>query len=143
MKFKTLSGREVNIAVTKYNIDWERKVSKPQKAVKDFLFPWWRQDHVLEEFMIPGSRMRIDLLNLSSRVAVEVSPDSSHKFNKFFHKDRVGGFLASVKRDLKKEEWILANDFKLISVYSTDNLDEIFLEIGIQNTQGPPSEDSD
>lgn len=141
MKFKKLnSSFEVNVNTAKYSIDWSAAVSRPQKKVKDFLHSFWRYDNVLEEFVIPGSKLRIDLLNLTkiedyNGVAVEISPQSSHSFNSFFHKDRVGGFLASVKRDLGKMEWIQANGFLYISLDDADlkNLTvEMFLEKGLQ-----------
>lgn len=114
MKFyKNKSNVEVNVALTKYLIDWERKVSKPQKKVKDFLYPFWKHERVLEEFRIPGSgKLRVDLMKLSGqKVVIEVSPESSHSFNKFFHGSRESGFLASMKRDFEKQEWAEKNGF--------------------------------
>jgi hypothetical protein len=120
MKFKKLnSAREVNVNVSKYLIDWDHAVSKPQKAVKDFLYPFWKGHIVLEEFRIPGSLLRIDLLNLTRRIAIEVSPSSSHSFNKFFHKDRFR-FGRAVGRDLQKRPWCEQNDIQLIEIFDTD-----------------------
>jgi hypothetical protein len=118
MKFKKLNSNvEIDVNISKYSVDWERKVSKPQKAVKDFLFPHWKLDRVLEEFMIPGSRLRIDLMNISQRIAVEISPDSTHKdFNPFMHKNRISGFLGVKKRDMSKYDWITDNGFKYVLI---------------------------
>lgn len=136
MKFKKLNSQyEVNVNTAKYKLDWEGKfVSKPQTQVKDFLFPFWRHDTVLGEFVIPGSRLRIDFLNLTAKVVIEVSPESSHSFNPFFHKSRAGGFLASVKRDGDKEVWARQNGFQFIIVgqKELDNLTkETFAELGL------------
>ncbi len=122
MKFKKLgSNREVNVNTSNYTLNWEGKfVSGPQTEVKDFLFPYWKYDCVLGEFLIPGSRLRVDFLNLTKKIAVEVSPKSSHGFNKFFHKERVGGFLASVKRDEDKAHWIENSGFYLIELRDED-----------------------
>lgn len=49
-----------------------------------------------------------------------ISPSSSHSFNPFFHKSRAGGFLASLKRDQGKEEWILENGFQYICLGDED-----------------------
>lgn len=118
MKFKKLNSNvEIDVNISNYSIDWDKKVSKPQKMVKDFLFPHWKLDRVLEEFMIPGSRLRIDLINMSSKIAVEVSPDSTHKnFNPFMHKNRITGFLGGLKRDSSKYDWIIANGFKYVLI---------------------------
>ena len=122
MKFKKInSGREVNVNVSKYLIDWEgREISGPQTKVRDFLRPFWKFKTVLSEFVIPGSKQRIDFLNLSDMVAVECSPSSSHSFNSFFHKNREGGFLAALKRDQGKEEWLEENGFVLVTLVDED-----------------------
>ena len=140
MKFKKLnSSFEVNVNTAKYAIDWAKAVSKPQQAAKNFLHPYWKYDNVLEEFLIPGSKLRIDLLNLTkiedySGVAIEISPESSHSFNPFFHKSRVSRFLASVKRDLGKMEWVKENGFLYVCLNEADlkNLSvEMFLSKGL------------
>ena len=129
LKFK--SQKETNINVGKYLVDWDKIVSKPQKNTKDFLFPFWRYDVVLEEFMIPGSRLRVDLINCSKRIAVEVSPDSTHKnFNKFMHKSRASGYLKTFKSDLDKEQWLLDNGFAYVKLTDKElkNLDKNEIE---------------
>ena len=136
MKFKKLnSTREVNVNTSKYLLDWEGKfVSGPQTKVKDFLYPFWLYDTVLGEFLIPGLKLRIDFLNLTAKVVVEVSPESSNNFNPFFHKTRVGGFLASVKRDGDKAAWAEQNGFTFITLgqKELDNLTkETFAELGV------------
>ena len=122
MKFKKLkTGKEVNISVDKYYINWDKQISKPQKAVKDFVYPLWKYDNVLEEFVIPGSRLRIDILNLSKKIAIEVSPDSTHKnFNKFMHGSRATGYLNTFKRDSEKIKWIEENGFDFIEITDTE-----------------------
>lgn len=119
MKVLGLNGRTFKITPSDYTVDWDRKVSAPQKAVKDFLRPFWERHVVTEECAIKtgrGSRsMRIDLMNWTRRIAVEVSPSSSHSFNQFFHKTRVG-FGAAMKRDLDKEEWCGLNRFTYVLI---------------------------
>ncbi len=114
MKVRGLNGREYNLNLARSRIDWDRKVSGPQKAVKDFLRPYWNRIGVVatEETVLPGCgrALRMDLINWNRRIAIEVSPQSSHSFNQFFHKSRVG-FSAAVKRDLDKELWCKANGF--------------------------------
>ncbi len=115
MKVLGLNGRWYPLDLKRSRINWDRKVSAPQKAVKDFLRPYWdiKGIVVTEETVLPGCgrALRMDLINWNRRIAIEVSPQSSHSFNQFFHKSRVG-FSAAVKRDLDKERWAKANEFK-------------------------------
>lgn len=121
MKFKKLnSDKEININISKYLIDWKRKVSGPQKLVKDCLYPYWKTHVVLEEFVIPGSLHRLDLFNITNHIIVEVSPSETHtKFNKFFHGSRAG-FINVMRRDENKRKWAEDNHFALVEVYSDD-----------------------
>lgn len=121
MKFSKLNSPKVfaNVAIAKYLTDWDRSVSKPQKRVKDFLRPYWAACIVLEEFRIPGSLLRVDLMNVSRKIAVEVSPDSTHSFNKFFHKNRPTFGLA-VGRELQKSEWLEREGYQVIHIFEAD-----------------------
>ena len=137
MKFSKLNhpNTQVNVNLIKYAINWTEGGSKPHLKVKQFLEPYWRFSQVLEEFLIPGSKLRIDILNVSQKIAIEISPSSSHSFNPFFHKSRAGGFLASLKRDQGKEEWILENGFQYICLGDEDLKDltiSRFSDIGIE-----------
>jgi hypothetical protein len=135
MKFKKLnSEKEININISKYLIkDWKnlKKVSNPEKKVLNFLYPYWKSHVVLKEFLIPGSLLRIDILNLTLKTAIEVSPEATHtKFNKFMHGSRIG-YLNTIKRDDDKMNWIENNGFKYICLEDEDleNLSEkLFLE---------------
>lgn len=122
MKFTKLNNPNLTTSVvtTKYLVDWERKVSKPQLLVKQFLKPYWENCCVLEEMLIPGSKLRADLINLTSMVFLEVSPDSTHlKFNPFMHRSRAG-YLGTVKRDNAKKQWAKENNFLYIELNDVD-----------------------
>ena len=123
MKIKNIYGKDANVNIAAYTIDWDKKVSKPQKIVKDIIRPIWAGDLVCEEFRIPSSKLRIDLINFTLGVVVEVSPKSSHSFSVFFHKNR-SNFLSSRKRDIKKEEWSLSNGFIYIELIDKDLADQ-------------------
>lgn len=133
MKFFKLNSKiQVSVSVEKYRLDWDnpRHVSKPQTAVVDFLRPYWKAHVVLFEFRIPGGLTRLDLVNLQRRIAIEVSPSSSHSWNAFFHKDR-NKFRRAVARDLSKIDWCAQNGFTLIELGDEDLADltaEMFLE---------------
>ena len=123
MVFKDLKGRERDISIKRYLINWERVVSRPQKAVKDFLRPYWEHGIVLEECPVFGSRMRIDLLRMDTcpPIVVEVSPESSHSFNAFFHGNSRNRFGRACKNDLDKERWAREiNGFDYVELKETD-----------------------
>lgn len=131
MKLPKLNSRSlVSVNLVEYVIDWDRVISRPQKATSDFLRPFWCADLVLSELRIPGSLLRIDLVNVTRKIAVEISPDALHKdFNPFLHKNRAG-FLKKLKSDVKKNEWIESVGWQLIELNDKDikNLSkELFL----------------
>ncbi len=122
MVFKTIRGREKDISIKRYLIDWDpvREVSKPQAATKAFLRTYWEHDIVLEEAPLVGSRSRIDLLNVNKAVMVEVSPESSHSYNAFFHRGSLNRFKDALKRDLAKDDYARVNGFTLVTLTDTD-----------------------
>lgn len=128
------SSRLYTLKISDYLIDWRREVSKPQARVKQFLYPYWKTHVVVEELRIPGSRLRVDIINLTRRIAVEVSPSSSHSFNRHFHKNRIT-FGRAVQRDLDKQAWCEKNNFQYIEL-NDDDLDNLskkmFAERGIE-----------
>ncbi len=116
MKITDLLGREKSISLTKYLIDWDSdSLSKVQKATKIFLKNFWVNDLVTEEFTIPGSRLSCDFLNWSKLISIEVDGRFHDSFSKFHHKNRLG-FLASSKRDMKKDQWLEANGFLCVRI---------------------------
>lgn len=120
MKLIGVNGKSYNVNIREYLIDWDRVVSKPQKNVKDFLYPFWKSSIVLEEWLLAGTRLRADIVSITKKVCIEVSPKRSHgTFNKFFHKTR-GGYLNSLKRDGIKEKWMEINGFTLVTIFDED-----------------------
>jgi hypothetical protein len=116
MNWFDLKGRIHRVNPSNYAVDWEKIISAPQKAVKDFLYPYWKNDLVLEEARIPSSLYRIDLVNVSKNIMIEVSPVSSHsKYNPFFH-GSLAGYRAAIKRDLEKARWAALNGLKYIEI---------------------------
>lgn len=122
MIFKKLNSlKEINVNINKYRIDWEgSSASKIQTAVKLFLKRFWSSHIVLEEFRIPGSLLRCDILNVTKRIAIEVSPSQHYEFNKFFHNNSNANFLQHIKRDMAKINWLESNDFDVIELNEED-----------------------
>ena len=116
MRLYSTSGRLVNKNVSKYLIDWKKKSrSKIQFKIKQFLKEYWQNHIVYEEFPVYGTRLKVDILNATKRIAVEVNGNQHTSFNKFFHKTRIN-YLRSIQRDHKKLEWLKTNDFELIEI---------------------------
>jgi hypothetical protein len=118
-----IKGRQRKVYPSKYKIDWNSKrASEPQFRTKQFLKEFWLGDTVCEEFIIPGTRLRIDLINFSKMLAIEVSGQQHESFSKFFHKTRIG-FIKSIKRDFQKIKWLESNNITLIELYDYETLD--------------------
>lgn len=70
---------------------------------------------------MPGSLFRIDILNISDKIAIEYSPDSTHfEFSPFFHGTRPSGYLKRIKSDLLKIEELERNGFQVIEINEED-----------------------
>tara|TARA_B100000676_G_scaffold77217_1_gene76772 strand:- start:2301 stop:2681 length:381 start_codon:yes stop_codon:yes gene_type:complete len=117
--------------VSKYLIDWEKKSkSKLQFNVKQFLKGYWQNHIVYEEFPVYGTRLKVDFINMTKKMAVEVHGPQHESFNKFFHGNSRAKYLASIKRDAQKAEWLEKNNFIFIEIYDKDidNLSRQFIE---------------
>jgi len=116
MRLYSTSGRLVNKNVNKYLIKWSKKSrSKIQFKIKQFLKEYWKNHIVYEEFPVYGTRLKVDILNATKKIAVEVNGSQHTSFNKFFHKTRIN-YLRSLQRDHKKLEWLKLNDFEVIEI---------------------------
>ena len=128
MRLYNIRGRLRFKNVSKKLISWNKKSrSKLQKKVKDFLKPYWKNHVCYEEFPVYGTRMSVDLLNATRKIAIEVNGEQHEKYNKFFHKNRLNYFY-SIKRDFNKRKWLERNGYNLIEINynEVDNLSESF-----------------
>ena len=122
MRLFNIYGRLERRNVNKYLIKWDSPSrSKIQLKVKQFLKKYWRSSIVYEEFPVYGSRMKVDILNATSKIAVEVNGAQHSNYNKFFHANSRINYLNSIKRDFKKLEWLEQNNYNLVEI----NYDEI------------------
>jgi hypothetical protein len=117
LKLYNLTGRLVSKNVTKYLVDWDKPCrSKIQFEVKQFLKPFWQYQIVYEEFPVYGSRMSVDILNFTKKIAIEVNGPQHRKFNAFFHNNSKAKYLESIKRDWAKTEWLEKNKIVLVEI---------------------------
>lgn len=121
MRLYNIRGKLVNKNVSRQLIKWDGKSgSIIQFRVKQFLKQYWRGHVVYEEFPVYGSLLRVDILNASYRIAIEVQGEQHTKFH-YFHGGQPMNYLEGIKRDVKKQEWLEKNNFKLVEI----NYDEI------------------
>jgi hypothetical protein len=129
MKLFNVYGKVVSKNVSQYLIDWETASrSKVQFNTKQFLKQYWKNHIVYEEFPVFGSRLKVDIVNATLRIAVEVHGKQHSAYNKFFHGDSRLNYLKSIKRDVAKEKWLSLNKFQLVEIYEDEvkNLTEQF-----------------
>ncbi len=121
MKLYDISGKLRYKSVQKYRIDWEAECrSNLQYEVKQFFKPYWYGQICYEEFPVYGTRMKVDLVNMTKRIAVEVQGAQHDSFNKFFHNNSRANYLSSIKRDYDKRVWLENNDFKVLEIFEED-----------------------
>ena len=131
MRLLNINGKLVNKNVRKNLIDWDAKSrSKLQFKFKKFFYPYWKNHIVYEEFPVYGSMLKVDILNATKRIAVEIQGNQHESFNEFFHDHSRLKYLQSIKRDVKKEKWLELNEFKFLELYESDlkNLSPQYIE---------------
>lgn len=117
MRLYNINGKLQNKSVSKYLIKWNKKSrSKVQFRTKKFLEPFWKAQIVYEEFPVYGTRMTVDILNATKKLAIEVQGRQHSEFNKFFHGNSRLKYLEGIKRDIKKAEWLEKNGFILLEI---------------------------
>ena len=60
--------------------------------------------------------MKVDFLNATKKIAIEVNGPQHSSFNKFFHNNSRMNYLESLKRDHQKSLWLEQNNFTLIEL---------------------------
>jgi len=121
MRLLNINGKLVNKNVRNSIIDWQGKSrSKLQFKFKEFFYPYWKNHIVYEEFPVYGSMLKVDLLNATKKIAVEIQGNQHESFNKFFHDNSRLKYLQSIKRDVKKVKWLEMNEFKFLELYEDD-----------------------
>ena len=121
MRLYNINGKLVSKNVVKYRIDWEKSCrSKIQFEVKNFFKDYWENHICYEEFPVFDTRLKVDLINFTRKIAVEVQGDQHNQYNKFFHGGSRDKYLASIKRDMKKINWLEMNEFKVLEIETKD-----------------------
>ena len=126
MRLLNIHGKLIYKNVGKKRIKWAKKSrSKLQTSVKNFLEQFWKSHIVFEEFPVYGTRMAVDFLNATKKIAIEVNGRQHSEFVPFFHGTRLD-YFKSIKRDVQKAEWLELNGYTLIELERKD-IDELSL----------------
>jgi hypothetical protein len=121
MKLFNIKGKLVSKNVSKCVIKWDGKSrSDLQFKVKQFVKPFWKGHVVYEEFPVYGTLLRVDILNATLKIAIEVNGPQHSQFH-FFHNKQPLNYLNEIKRDDKKLDWLEKNKFNLVEI----NFDEV------------------
>jgi hypothetical protein len=124
MRLYSVTGRLVSKNVSKYRINWDKKSrSNIQFSVKQFLRNHWSTHIVYEEFPVYGTRLKVDFLNATRKIAIEVNGSQHSSFNKFFHQNSRAKYLSSIRRDYEKYEWLMKNGYKFVEIEEGDMKD--------------------
>ena len=121
MRLYDVNGRLVTKNVARFSIKWDGKCrSNIQFLVKQFLKQYWRPHIVYEEFPCYGSLLKVDILNASMKIAVEVNGNQHETFNPFFHKGNPANYLLGFKNDEKKRKWLERNGFAIVEISESE-----------------------
>jgi hypothetical protein len=117
MKWITAKGNIRPLSEKKYSIKWDSEsLSLFQFNVKQFFKKYWIEDIVGEEVLIPQTRLRVDIVNFSRKIAVEVNGLFHVEYTPYFQ-NSVEDFERQVYRDVLKEYLLEKNGFEVIEIY--------------------------
>jgi len=120
MRLKSTSGKLINKSVTSYLIDWDGKSrSIAQFDVKSFLKTYWKSHIVYEEFPVYGTRLKVDILNATKKIGIEVHGPQHEEFH-YFHNGSRTAYLKGIKNDQIKAQWLGDNGFQHVIIYTKE-----------------------
>lgn len=115
-----IRGRRTHKKISQYRIDWDGpSKSKIQYKCKQILKPYWCGHAVYEEFPVYGTRQKVDFINFTLHLAIEVNGLQHDKYVPHFHGNKQG-FIKSLRSDREKAEWLEMNEIKLLELYEED-----------------------
>ena len=85
MRLYNVYGKPQSKQVTKFLVDWDKPCrSKVQFKTKQFLKAFWQNQVVYEEFPVYGTKMKVDILNATKKIAIEVHEKEVKSLDKEF-----------------------------------------------------------
>lgn len=126
-----INGKLISRNVERFRIKWDAPCrSKIQLATKLFLQPFWLTNICYEEFPVYGTLLKVDIINFTKKIAVEVQGNQHDNYNPFFHGSRAG-YFTSIKNDSIKRRWLELNGFQLVEIYE-DEVPKISKELFVE-----------
>jgi len=120
MRLLSIKGKLTNKNVTRFLIEWDKKSrSIAQADVKKFLYPYWKNNIVYEEFPVYGSLLKVDILNATRKIAIEVHGPQHEDFH-YFHNNSRAAFLKGIKNDEIKSKWLQDNKLQQVIIYTKE-----------------------
>jgi hypothetical protein len=117
MKWKTYAGKIRPLSESKFAIKWdEDSLSNFQFKIKQFLKPYWQNDKVGEEVLLPDTRLRVDFVNFTRMVAIECNGLFHVQYTPYFQ-NSIKDFKSQVFRDVYKEHLLEENGFYVVEIY--------------------------
>jgi len=127
MKYFDINNKLVNVDTrsSSYPIRGISK-SKLQGKVVEYLQDKYPLETILEEFIIPGSRMSLDLLLPKKGIALEIQGIQHFQVTPHFHgQPGEQKFAKQILHDGKKALWCENNNIKLILIETAEDLNNI------------------
>lgn len=121
MKWILSNGKSVWKNDSKYRIDWDKKsLSKEQFMLKQFLKQFWQNYIVFEEYPLPKTLLKVDILCTTKKIAIEHQGIGHLAYNSWVHNGSRVNFLNSIKKDTKKREILERNGYTVIETITED-----------------------
>jgi very-short-patch-repair endonuclease len=127
MKLLDVNGNLVNVNITesKYPLRPKSK-SILQQKVKEALISKYPREIILEEFLLPGSRLSIDLIIFKLKKAYEIDGIQHSQYTPLFHgQPTLNNFGKQISRDITKQAWCEANGIELIRITKEEDLEQL------------------
>lgn len=117
MKWITTKGNIRSLNEKKYLIKWfAPSLSRFQRDIKEFFYDFWADDVVGEEVTLPYTRLRVDIMNFTRKIAIECNGKFHKEFTPYIQSN-IQKFHNQVSRDVLKEENLERNGFTVIEIY--------------------------
>ena len=125
---------DINGEITKVSIkesDWPRrnKNGTREKKIREVLDEHFPFDIILEQFVVPGTRLTVDFYIPKKKMVVEVQGAQHFEYTSFFHgqKNKMK-FVKQQIRDQQKASWCDLNGFRLIEIFPKETEEEIIVK---------------
>lgn len=121
MVIKNIRGRQVKKNFFKHKMNWSKKSrSKIQFDLKNLLMPYWKYDEVYEEFPVVGTKLSIDIVNVTKKIAIEVQGRQHTEYVPHFHPNGKMDFFSQLERDNKKLDFCEINGWRMIEIFEKE-----------------------